>query len=112
MLASLAFFAIGSAICGSAQSLEMLIAGRSMFYLTLICSLVDHNVHPFSCARHRYVGSSFLVESAFVHLASRWRRHPLFDGNYCGRFGAPPGTWELHGHHWIVSRLRTPRASV
>ena len=59
MLASLAFFTVGSAICGSAQSLEMLIAGRSMLYSIFLCSLVDHSSYPFSCARCRYVTSRF-----------------------------------------------------
>jgi hypothetical protein len=62
MLASLAFFAIGSAICGSAQSLDMLIAGRSKLYLYLIRSLADRNIHPLSRARRRYVYSAFLVK--------------------------------------------------
>jgi hypothetical protein len=93
MLASLVFFALGSAISGAAQSMGMLIAGRSKSHsslslsVCLICEVDRAGRICFkSCSRSRcrYVIPS-LCYSQMLDLTqpcamiSRWRRNSLLD---------------------------------
>jgi hypothetical protein len=74
LLGSLLLFAVGSAVCGAAMSMGMLIGGRSTYDEAKMKPRTSSN------------------RTCTSYPRSWRRRHNLFDADYCRRFGLFAGT--------------------
>ena len=90
MLGALTIFAAGSAICGAAQSMNMLIAGRSMPFFVMPKSVTKNN------------------ES---HSGYRRRRGRLAYADYPFRLGYPQRKGQVQRPDWNVSGFAALEAS-